>query len=186
MQHILLFLLIQISTSKDQFYHYVPFLDYRQMSGSFSDFLRTYIDISCMHSNFDIEIVQVADVRSAISRHFSLQIREALPTYSVKCRLCQSNKPSKSQKWKSDIMQTVELRLTNSYCYYAFDFAVTIEPKEPYRHSKWADVSPLLKYISGSVAPRLKAPKGPYQASFYSNETLLKTARWRPFQLVSY
>ena len=27
---------------------------------------------------------------------------------------------------------------------------------------KWADISPLLKYISGAVAPRLKAPKGPY------------------------
>ena len=38
-------------------------------------------------------------------------------------------------------------------------------PKEPYRHSKWADVSPLLKYISDAVAPRLYAPKGPYQAS---------------------
>ena len=38
-------------------------------------------------------------------------------------------------------------------------------PKEPYRESEWADVSPLLKYISGAVAPRLKAPKGPYQAS---------------------
>ena len=41
----------------------------------------------------------------------------------------------------------------------------SMAPKEPYRHSKWADVSPLLKYISGAVAPRLKAPKGPYQAS---------------------
>ena len=39
-------------------------------------------------------------------------------------------------------------------------------PKEPYRESEWADVSPLLKYISGAVAPRLKAPKGLYQASF--------------------
>ena len=39
-------------------------------------------------------------------------------------------------------------------------------PKEPYRESEWADVSPLLKYISGAVAPRLKAPKGPYQASW--------------------
>ena len=34
------------------------------------------------------------------------------------------------------------------------------------RESEWADVSPLLKYISGAVAPRLKAPKGPYQASY--------------------
>ena len=34
-------------------------------------------------------------------------------------------------------------------------------PKEPYRQSKWADVSLLLKYISGAVAPRLKAPSGP-------------------------
>ena len=42
----------------------------------------------------------------------------------------------------------------------------SMAPKEPYRHSKWADVSPLLKYISGAVAPRLKAPKGPYQASY--------------------
>ena len=38
-------------------------------------------------------------------------------------------------------------------------------PKESYRESEWADISPLLKYISGAVAPRLKAPSGPYQAS---------------------
>ena len=36
-------------------------------------------------------------------------------------------------------------------------------PKEPHRQSKWADVSPLLKYISGAVAPRLKDPKGPHR-----------------------
>ena len=42
----------------------------------------------------------------------------------------------------------------------------SMAPKEPYRESEWADVSPLLKYISGAVAPRLKAPKGPYQASW--------------------
>ena len=42
----------------------------------------------------------------------------------------------------------------------------SMAPKEPYRESEWADVSPLLKYISGAVAPRLKAPKGPYQASY--------------------
>ena len=39
-------------------------------------------------------------------------------------------------------------------------------PKEPYRESEWADVSPLMKYISGAVAPCLKAPKGPCQASY--------------------
>ena len=38
----------------------------------------------------------------------------------------------------------------------------SMAPKEPYRQSKWAEVSLLLKYISGAVAPRLKAPKGPY------------------------
>ena len=26
-------------------------------------------------------------------------------------------------------------------------------PKEPYRQSKWADVSPLLKYFSGEYGP---------------------------------
>ena len=43
----------------------------------------------------------------------------------------------------------------------------SMAPKEPYRQSKWADISPLLKYISGAVAPRPKAPKGPYYASTY-------------------
>ena len=37
----------------------------------------------------------------------------------------------------------------------------SMAPKEPQRKNKWADVSPLLKYVSGAVAPRLKAPKGP-------------------------
>ena len=61
----------------------------------------------------------------------------------------------------------------------------SMAPKEPYRESEWADVSPLLKYISGAVAPRLKAPKGPYQASLcnplisahYSVKT--STSFWR-------
>ena len=38
----------------------------------------------------------------------------------------------------------------------------SLAPKEPYSQSEWAEVSPLLKYFSGAVAPRLKAPKGPY------------------------
>ena len=45
----------------------------------------------------------------------------------------------------------------------------SMAPKEPYRESEWADVSPLLKYISGAVAPCLKAPKGPYQASLVNS-----------------
>ena len=36
----------------------------------------------------------------------------------------------------------------------------SMAPKEPYRESEWADVSPLLKYISGAVVPRLKARRG--------------------------
>ena len=57
----------------------------------------------------------------------------------------------------------------------------SLAPKEPYRHSKWADVSPLLKYISGAVAPRLKAPKGPYQASIYSDDSLMLCENVCPF-----
>ena len=34
--------------------------------------------------------------------------------------------------------------------------------KEPYRQSKWADVSPLLKYISGAVTPHFWAAEQPF------------------------
>ena len=42
------------------------------------------------------------------------------------------------------------------------NFNHSLALKEPFRLSKWADVSPLLKYISGAVAPRVWAAKRPF------------------------
>ena len=55
----------------------------------------------------------------------------------------------------------------------------SMAPKEPYRESEWADVSPLLKYFSGAVAPLLKAPKGPYQASFFNSKMSIICVEWK-------
>ena len=54
-------------------------------------------------------------------------------------------------------------------------------PKEPYRQSKWADVSPLLKYFSGAVAPHRKAPSGPYSASLIKIRTYYDALKLIPY-----